>query len=127
MPEFAALWPERFVNITNGDARRWLMQCNPACRAPSADASGRPGSDLDQLHRLADFADDPTLHSEFFAIKLEHKRALSAYIRQHNHVSVDPTGLFDVQIKRLHEYKRQLLNVLHLIALYQHIKAGDAT
>ncbi len=128
LPEFAALWPERFMNITNGvTPRRWLMQCNPAL---SRAISRRIGTvwqrDLDQLHRLADFADDPTLHSEFFAIKLEHKRALSAYIRQHNHVSVDPTGLFDVQIKRLHEYKRQLLNVLHLIALYQHIKAGGS-
>ncbi len=126
LPEFAALYPERFTNITNGvTPRRWLMQCNPTlARAITRRIGAGWQSDLDQLHRLAEFADDPTLHSEFFAIKLEHKRALSAYIRQHNHVSVDPTGLFDVQIKRLHEYKRQLLNVLHLIALYQHIKSG---
>jgi starch phosphorylase len=126
LPEFAALYPERFINITNGvTPRRWLMQCNPALtRAITRRIGAAWQRDLDQLQRLAEFADDPTLHSEFFAVKLEHKRALSAYIRQHNHVSVDPTSLFDVQIKRLHEYKRQLLNVLHLIALYQHIKSG---
>jgi len=126
LPEFAQLYPERFTNITNGvTPRRWLMQCNPSLsRAISRRIGTSWQRDLEQLSKLAEFADDPSLHSEFFAIKLEHKRALSAYIRQHNHVSVDPTGLFDVQIKRLHEYKRQLLNVLHLIALYQQIKAG---
>ena len=126
LPEFAQMYPERFTNITNGvTPRRWLMQCNPALsRAISKRIGTGWHRDLEQLVKLAEFADDPSLHSEFFAIKLEHKRALAAYIRQHNHVSVDPTGLFDVQIKRLHEYKRQLLNVLHLIALYQQIKAG---
>ena len=125
LPEFAELYPERFTNITNGvTPRRWLMQCNPTLsRAISRRIGTGWQRDLHQLSRLAEFADDPSLHSEFFAIKLEHKRALAAYIRQHNHVSVDPTGLFDVQIKRLHEYKRQLLNVLHLIAQYQQIKA----
>ena len=126
LPEFAELYPERFTNITNGvTPRRWLMQCNPTLsRAISRRIGTGWQRDLDQLSRLSEFADDPSLHSEFFAIKLEHKRALAAYIRQHNHVSVDPTGLFDVQIKRLHEYKRQLLNVLHLIAQYQQIKAS---
>ena len=127
LPEFAALYPERFTNVTNGvTPRRWLMQCNPTL---SRAITRRIGTawlrDLEQLSKLSEFADDPTLHSEFFALKLEHKRTLAAYIRQHNHVSVDTTALFDVQIKRLHEYKRQLLNVLHLVALYQQIKAGQ--
>jgi len=125
LPEFAAMFPERFVNITNGvTPRRWLLQANPAlARAITRRLGTAWQNDLEQLERLAGFADDPDLQAEIRAIKLDNKRRLADYIRRHLHVQVEPSALFDVQVKRLHEYKRQLLNVLHLVALYQRIKS----
>jgi len=124
LPEFAQLFPERFTNITNGvTPRRWLLQINPELAGAITRRIGSGWQhDLEQMSKLSAFADDPELQAEVRAIKREHKQRLGEYIRSHHHVQVDPSALFDVQIKRLHEYKRQLLNVLHLIVLYQQLK-----
>ncbi len=124
--DFAALWPERFTNVTNGvTPRRWLMQANPAL---SALLDRRIGTgwrtDLDQLQRLAPMADDAALGQEFLEAKRENKLRLAALVRRELGLVVDPDSLFDVQVKRIHEYKRQLLNLLHVVARYQAIVAN---
>jgi glycogen phosphorylase len=119
--DFAALWPERFTNMTNGvTPRRWLAQANPALASL---IDRRIGSawrlDLDELKKLAPLAADAGFRSEFMAVKLANKVRLAAHIQAATGLVVDPASLFDVQVKRIHEYKRQLLNVLHVIARYQ--------
>jgi starch phosphorylase len=128
-PDFFALWPERFQNKTNGvTPRRWLLAANPKLAAAITDAIG-PGwvTDLDELRRLEPLADDPGFRERVRAIKADNKRALAALIEREVGVRVDPTSLFSVQVKRFHEYKRQLLNLLHVIALYRRIKEGQDT
>jgi starch phosphorylase len=118
------MWPERFIPITNGiTPRRWLLGCNPRL----ADAiTRRIGSgwatDLDRLQELGGFADDPELQDELAAIKWANKRDLATLTEKLCGVRLDPDSIFDVQVKRLHEYKRQLLNIMHVIWLYQRIK-----
>ncbi|HET6718714.1 MAG TPA: glycogen/starch/alpha-glucan family phosphorylase, partial [Rhodocyclaceae bacterium] len=121
--DFARLFPERFHNKTNGvTPRRWLAQANP-------DLAGlldrRIGADwrydLDHLQKLRANAAEPALQEEFAAAKLANKRRLADYLRRTLDLSVDPASLFDVQVKRIHEYKRQLLNVLHVITRYRQI------
>lgn len=122
--DFAELWPEKFVSITNGiTPRRWLLACNPAL----AEAITRRIGDtwpreLDRLEQLRAHAEDPDFQDEVLAIKHANKVALAGTIRELTGVDVDPASLFDVQIKRLHEYKRQLLNALHIIALYNRLR-----
>ena len=123
--DYARLFPGRFHNVTNGvTPRRWLMQANPGL---SALIDGRIGGgwrrDLGELRRLAPLAADASLGREFLAVKLQNKQRLAALIRRDCGVEVDPRSLFDVQIKRIHEYKRQLLNLLHGVARYQAILA----
>ena len=127
LPEFASLYPDRFLNITNGvTPRRWVLHTNPELAATITRRVGAGWEkDLDRLADLAGHADDPELQAEVRAIKHANKVRLGDYIRAKNRVTVSPEALFDVQIKRLHEYKRQLLNILHCIALYQRIK-GEA-
>lgn len=127
--DFAELWPEKFVSITNGvTPRRWLLACNPALAEAITRRIGDGwGRDLERLGELRAFADEPALQDEFLAIKHTNKVALAGTIRELCGVEVDPASLFDVQIKRLHEYKRQLLNALHIIALYNRIKAEPST
>lgn len=122
--DFAELWPEKFVSITNGiSPRRWLMASNPALAAAISRRIGEGWArELDRLEELRAFADDPAFQDEVLAIKHANKLSLAATIRRLTGVEVDPTSLFDVQIKRLHEYKRQLLNVLHIIALYNRLQ-----
>ncbi len=122
--DFYELWPERFNNKTNGvTPRRWLVQSNPALAAAITSRIGAEWiRDLDQLQRLIPFAEDPTMRAEVRAIKRQNKVVLADWIRQHCRVDVQVDAMFDVQIKRLHEYKRQLLNCFHVIALYQRIK-----
>ncbi|HEY3360179.1 MAG TPA: glycogen/starch/alpha-glucan phosphorylase [Polyangia bacterium] len=118
--DFHELYPERFSNKTNGvTPRRWLLQCNPrlASAITARIGAGWP-RDLDQLARLAPHADDPALQREVMAIKHQNKVDLATFVQQRHGVTLDPSSLFDMQVKRLHEYKRQLLNVLHIIALY---------
>ncbi len=121
--DYARLFPERFHNVTNGvTPRRWLQQANPGL---SALIDGRIGrgwrTNLLELAKLKQYAADPDLGRDFMAVKLANKRVLAGLIRREVGVVVDPTNLFDVQIKRIHEYKRQLLNILHVIARYQAI------
>ena len=124
IPEFAEMMPERFNNKTNGIThRRWLLVCNPGL---SNLITSRIGDgwikDFDQLKKLEPFADDKKFRAEFLAVKRANKERLGALIQDLVGEWVDPDSLFDVQIKRLHEYKRQLLNAMHIIALYQRIK-----
>ena len=123
--DYAKLFPQRFHNVTNGvTPRRWLMQANPAL---SGLIDSRIGTawrrDLKGLSALKPLASDAALGREFLAAKHQNKERLAALIRRELGVVVNPSSLFDVQIKRIHEYKRQLLNVLHVVARYQAIIA----
>ncbi|MBR3837592.1 MAG: glycogen/starch/alpha-glucan phosphorylase [Clostridia bacterium] len=114
----------RFCNVTNGIAyRRWLCQSNPALTSFLGDVIGKDFlKDASKLEKLLKYQDDKTVLDELKRIKLLNKRRLAAYIAEKNGVNVDPNSLFDIQIKRLHEYKRQLLNVLQILYMYRHIK-----
>ena len=122
--DFHEMWPERFNNKTNGvTPRRWLLASNPAL----ADAISRRIGDawpthLDELAKLIPFAEDAGFRAEVQAIKAANKDALATYIEKENKIPIDRKSIFDVQVKRLHEYKRQLLNVLHIVAMYLRLK-----
>jgi len=125
--DFYQLWPEKFNNKTNGvTPRRWLARCNPGLASL---ISGRIGdgfvADLGKISGVATFADDPGFRSQWHAVKQANKERLAAMVLDQCGVAFNPAGLFDVQVKRIHEYKRQLLNVLHVIHLYDRIKRGD--
>ena len=123
--DFCELYPERFHNITNGvTPRRWMVLCNPRLASLITRKIGdRWVSHLEEdLKKLEPFAEDPRFREEWRRIKLQNKQDLASLIKEGTGVIVDPETLFDVQVKRLHEYKRQHLNVLHLITLYQRIK-----
>jgi starch phosphorylase len=119
--DFASLWPERFTNMTNGvTPRRWLAQAN-AGLSSLIDATIGSGwrLDLDQLKRLAPHAEREDFRNAFLAVKHGNKARLAEHIRASTGIVVDPASLFDVQVKRIHEYKRQLLNLLQVVARYQ--------
>lgn len=124
--DFAALWPDRFTNMTNGvTPRRWLAQCNPALASlfdRSIGSSWR--SDFDQLKQLQNHAKDANFRTELVSIKRANKARLAAHILKTTGVKVSTESLFDIQVKRIHEYKRQLLNVLHVVTRYQAILAN---
>ncbi len=122
--DFYEMYPERFNNKTNGiTQRRWLKMSNPRLSALIDDYIG-PGwtTNLYELEKLRAIASDPEFMERWQKVKRENKEYLCRYILQHNHIEVDPESLFDVQVKRIHEYKRQLLNVLHIITLFSRIK-----
>ena len=123
--DFASIWPERFTNMTNGvTPRRWLAQANPGLAKLLDDTLGDSWRlDLDQLRQLGS-RNDPGFAKQFMAIKRANKLRLANYIEKTTAIKVSPDSLFDVQVKRIHEYKRQLLNVLHVIARYQAILAN---
>jgi starch phosphorylase len=123
--DFHKLYPDRIVNKTNGVTfRRWLLEANPSLSNLIAQTIGpRVFDDATHLAELETFADDPGFQQRFAAAKRANKERLAKLILDRVDVRVDPSALFDVQIKRIHEYKRQLLNVLHTIALYRDIKA----
>ena len=125
-PEFADLWPEKFTNVTNGvTPRRWVALANPKLSALLNDTIGDGWvQDLDQLRQLEAYADDSSFLERWGQTKLAVKRQFSHYIHRHTGVLVDPTSLFDVQVKRIHEYKRQHLNALQVIAQYLRLKNG---
>ena len=123
--DFAALWPERFTNMTNGiTPRRWLAQANRGLAGLlDQTLGGGWRRDLGQLRGLAPHADDPAFRAAFMAIKRQNKRRLAALIHRECGIVVNPDSLFDVQVKRIHEYKRQLLNLLHAVTRYRAILA----
>jgi len=123
--DFAALWPDRFTNMTNGvTPRRWLAQANPGLAALLDERLGRGWRrNLDELQRLRPLADDAGFRHAFHAVKQANKQRLAALIHRTAGVSISPDSLFDVQVKRIHEYKRQLLNVLHAVTRYRAILA----
>ncbi|MBQ0058913.1 MAG: glycogen/starch/alpha-glucan phosphorylase [Lachnospiraceae bacterium] len=122
--DFYELWPERFNNKTNGvTQRRFLMHGNPGLsKWITAHIGEEWVTDLPQLSKLLPLVKDEKACEEFMAIKRANKERLAAYILEHNGVEVNPDSIFDVQVKRLHEYKRQLLNILHVMYLYQQLK-----
>jgi glycogen phosphorylase len=124
MRDFAELWPERFCNVTNGvTPRRFVAVSNPPLAKLITDRIGDGWlRDLAQLRRLEPLADDPEFQSQWREVKLTAKRGLAALIQQRTGVTVNPESLFDIQVKRLHEYKRQHLNVLHILTLYLQLK-----
>lgn len=130
---FHQMMPDRFVNITNGiTPRRWLKLANPdLCTLINRQISDNDRydwiKDLSQLRQLASLADDAGLQQDFNAVKLANKRRLAKRINEQLGLRVNPESLFDVQIKRIHEYKRQLLNVLHIITLYNRLRSGADT
>ena len=121
--DFDSFYPGKFNNKTNGiTPRRWLLAANPRLSKLITSKIGDGwAKDLDQLRGLEKWADDPTFQHEFMEIKRANKADLAKFIAHECGVTVDPTALFDVQIKRLHEYKRQHLNLLHILALYRRI------
>ncbi len=125
LKDFYEMMPEKFNNKTNGiTQRRFLLHGNPLLADWVTRKIGDEWiTDLSQIKKLAVYADDELSRQEFMQIKYQNKLRLAAYIKEHNGVDVDPRSIFDVQVKRLHEYKRQLLNILHVMYLYNKIKA----
>jgi starch phosphorylase len=123
VPDFAQLWPERFSNKTNGVApRRWLLKANPALSEMLTRTLGEGWiTDLEVLRGLESHADDREFQIEFLGIKQQNKERLARVVQRTTGIAVDPTSLFDVQVKRIHEYKRQLLNVMRIIYDYLRI------
>jgi len=121
---FYLMFPERFQNVTNGvTPRRWLLEANPGLSSLITEAIGEGWEkNLDELRKLESLAEDTEFRKRFREIKMSNKIALSDFLKRKNNLSFQPSFLLDCQIKRFHEYKRQLLNILHAIALYNRIK-----
>ncbi len=125
LKDFYQMMPEKFNNKTNGiTQRRFLMHANPLLADWVTEKLGTKEwiTDLSKMSGLKEWLDDEEALKEFMTIKFKNKERLAAYIKEHNSVEVDPRSIFDVQVKRLHEYKRQLLNILHVMYLYNQIK-----
>ena len=125
--DFYEMMPEKFNNKTNGiTQRRFLLHGNPLLASWVTEKIGTDAwiTDLPLIKGLEAYVDDTKAQQEFMEIKYQNKLRLAKYIKEHNHIDVDPNSIFDVQVKRLHEYKRQLLNILHVIYLYNQIKAN---
>ncbi|ELT95261.1 hypothetical protein CAPTEDRAFT_163682 [Capitella teleta] len=122
--DFAEMFPEKFQNKTNGiTPRRWLLLCNPSLADAIAEKIGESWiTKLDELRNLEKFINDKNFILQLQKVKQENKMKLVAYIEKEYKVAVDPTSMFDIQVKRIHEYKRQLLNILHVIVLYNRLK-----
>ena len=124
---FYQLWPEKFNNKTNGvTQRRWMAACNPALRALLKKKIGEDWiTDLGELKKLENYVEDKNFCKEWAEVKAENKQRLANLVFKETGVQFNVNAMFDVQVKRIHEYKRQLLNILHVIHLYARIKAGD--
>jgi starch phosphorylase len=132
--DFSDFWPTKFNNKTNGvTQRRWLLKCNPPLAGLITEAIGDGWiTDLFELKKLAPLASDPSMQAKWRECKIAGKKRLVGIIEQQfqkrgTPIRVDPNSLFDCQVKRIHEYKRQLLNVLHVITLYNRIREGNKT
>ena len=123
-PDFDAFYPGKFTNVTNGvTPRRWLLQANPPLSRLITEHIGRGWeTDLDQLEKLLPLADDPEFQAKWRTAKRDNKKRLARYALRKTGIGLNPDTLFDVQVKRMHEYKRQLLNVLHVITLYNRLR-----
>ena len=126
--DFYRIWPERFSNKTNGiTPRRWFLYANPELTGMVDRLIGTSyHTNFNELERLLDYVDDENVQKEFLEIKAKRKEILANYIEKQTGIVVDPTSIFDVQAKRLHAYKRQFLDVLHIIYLYQRIKSDPS-
>ena len=125
LKDFYQMMPEKFNNKTNGiTQRRFLMHGNPLLSDWVTKKLGTDtwATDLSLMSGLKKYVDDPKSQKEFMELKLQNKKRLAKYIKEHNEIDVDPTSIFDVQVKRLHEYKRQLMNILHVMYLYNQLK-----
>lgn len=121
---FYELWPEKFQNKTNGiTPRRWLLLCNPSLSDLIAEKIGDSWPyHLDELAKLKEFADDERFQIEVMKVKAQNKLKFAEFVKTHYNIDMNPASLFDIQVKRIHEYKRQLLNILHAITMYNRIK-----
>ncbi len=128
LKDFYELWPEKFHNFTNGiTQRRFLRHGNPLLADWVTKRIGDGWlTNLNEMEKLEAYLDDEQARNEFMNIKFRNKLRLADYIREHNHIDVNPFSIFDVQVKRLHEYKRQLMNILHIMYVYNKIKTDPA-
>ncbi|WED28466.1 glycogen/starch/alpha-glucan phosphorylase [Vibrio sp. DW001] len=122
-PEFNELYPNKLQNVTNGvTPRRWLKFCNPGLSDLISEKIGTEWpADLDQLTQVAKFAEDKAFQKRYMAVKKENKQRLANWVQENMGIELDTNAIFDVQIKRLHEYKRQHLNLLHILSLYHRL------
>jgi starch phosphorylase len=127
--DFFQLWPEKFNNKTNGvTPRRWLSHCNASLATLISSKIGQDWvADFTQVAQLREFAENKTFQKQWQKSKAENKQALADYVKATTGITFDIDMMFDVQVKRIHEYKRQLLNILHVIGLYDRIRKGDTT
>ncbi len=126
--DFSTMWPEKFTNVTNGiTPRRFLRVANRGLSKLITDTIG-PGweADLDRLEELVPYADDASFREEFAAVKKANKARFAGVLAERDGIEIDPATMFDVMVKRLHEYKRQILKLLHIVTLYQRIKADPS-
>ena len=129
LKDFYEMMPEKFNNKTNGiTQRRFLLHGNPLLASWVTEKIGTDKwiTDLPLIKGIEKYADDPKAQKEFMEIKYKNKLRLAKYIKEHNNIDVDPNSIFDVQVKRLHEYKRQLLNIMHVMYLYNKLKADPS-